>query len=215
MQTLGMLTLNISFSIYLIWFIPQILLNFKRKSTAGLSLMMHCLLCSGYLCDLLYGFGREMQWQYRTVTLVGLVSLCIQHFQFGRYGFSTVTEKRNYIAFTVFYLIFSYYAVFSLTFDYMNKEFYTVAGMLAHICWLIYAVPQIIQNQFKKSTIGLSSAFIFLAICLNICDLTSAWTLGWAYPSKIGPAFSLFLNITMLLQIIRYSRFELQYRFNR
>ena len=51
-------------------------------------MILLCLLLISW-CDLIYGFGREMQWQYRMVTVVGLLSLSIQHYQFGRYGLHT------------------------------------------------------------------------------------------------------------------------------
>ncbi len=205
---LGTITLNISFCIYLIWFIPQITLNFKRKSTDGLSLLMHSILCLGYLCDLLYGFGQNMQWQYRMVTLIGLASLAIQHYQFARYGLKHIIEKRYYFAFSGLYCVFICYALFTLIFKNINKELYTIAGLLAHLCWFTYAMPQIIRNQTRKSAIGLSPVFVLFAIFLNICDMTSAWSLGWPYPSKIGPAFSLLLNMTLLLQIYGYRKFD-------
>src|SRR3989338_11149191 len=92
-HVIGEITLSLSTLIYFFWFLPQIYLNFKRKNTDGLSLWMHGLLLLGYSADLLYGFGRHMQWQYRLVTIVGLICLFVQHIQFGKYGLHSKAIK--------------------------------------------------------------------------------------------------------------------------
>ena len=44
---IGEITLSLSTIVYFFWFVPQIILNYKRKSTAGFSLWMHGLLLIG------------------------------------------------------------------------------------------------------------------------------------------------------------------------
>lgn len=204
--SIGQITLNISLTIYLIWFVPQILLNFKRKQTSGLSLLMHGILYLGYLTDLLYGFGLGMQWQYRAVTIVGLLSLTIQHYQFYRYDLQQRSQNLTYKLLTGVYLLILAYAVLAISLHYHSKAFYDLAGMVANGCWLCYMFPQIITNYRQRSTQGLSSAFVILAIFLNLCDSASAWTLGWDYPSKIGPAVALVGNAILFFQVIIYAK---------
>jgi uncharacterized protein with PQ loop repeat len=211
MNLLGHITLNLSLSIYLIWFVPQIILNFKRKNTEGLSMLMFGILCIGYLSDLMYGFGTGMQWQYRTVTIVGLCSLAIQHYQFDRYGLHRSTEKYTYYALSFLYLAWLSYAIFAIKSGFHSRDFYDFAGMLANMCWFSYMLPQIFKNYFNKSTVGLSIYFVCFAIFLNLCDSTSAWTLGWDYPSKIGPAVTLLGNLTLLFQVIYYGQSRKQF----
>lgn len=206
MQTIGHITLNISMTIYLVWFVPQILLNFKRQDTEGLSMLMHGILCLGYLSDLMYGFGLGMQWQYRTVTIVGLISLTIQHYQFGRYGLHRITEKYTYLALNFFYIGLFCFAIYSIKFSSHSRNFYDLAGMIANAAWLSYMVPQIIKNYINQSTVGLSKYFVAIGIFLNLCDSTSAWTLSWDYPSKIGPAVTFFGNLILLLQFFYYEK---------
>lgn len=207
MQTLiGNISLNISFVIYFIWFVPQLFLNFKRKDTEGLSMLMHGVLCIGYLCDLMYGFGRHMQWQYRAVTIIGLISLSIQHYQIGRYGLHRYTEKLTYIVLSVIFGLLIGFCVYALHFSQFQKQIFNAIGMITNICWLSYVMPQILKNYHNKSTSGLSLGFVSLSIFLNLCDTTSAWMLGWDYPSKIGPSLSLVQNIILMLQIRYYAQ---------
>jgi uncharacterized protein with PQ loop repeat len=206
MQSIGNITLNLSLTVYLVWFVPQIILNFKRKDTEGLSMLMHGILCIGYLSDLMYGFGRDMQWQYRLVTIVGLCSLSIQHYQFGRYGLHRATEKYPYFALNVVYMALLIYVINVLILGVHSKAFYNHAGMLANACWFSYMLPQIIKNYRNQSTTGLSLGFVLLGLFLNVCDMTSAWTLGWDYPSKIGPAVTLLGNLFLLSQVFSYAK---------
>jgi uncharacterized protein with PQ loop repeat len=206
MSSIGSISLNISFSIYLVWFIPQILLNFKRKNTDGLSLFMHSILCLGYLCDLMYGFGRDMQWQYRTVTIIGLISLSIQHIQIAYYGLKSQREKLTYFTFNIIFILLFITSICVIKFSHFDKEIFDLLGMCTNTCWLMYGIPQIIKNYSKQSTIGLSTLFICFAIFLNLCDTTSAWALNWDYPSKIGPMLSLIQNFMLLSQVMYYAR---------
>lgn len=206
MPYIAQISLNTSLFIYLIWLLPQIILNFKRQNTKGLSILMHGILCLGYVSDLVYGFGREMQWQYRTITIVGLISLAVQHYQFFRYGLHNEKQKIIYVLLSALYILILCYAIGIIYWGGYSKEFYNFIGMLANACWLSYALPQIIKNYTNQSTEGLSLLFVLFAIFLNVCDATSAWTLNWDYPSKIGPAISFVSNMILIFQVIYYGR---------
>ena len=202
LSNLGHLSLNISTWVYLIWFIPQLYLNFKRHDTRGLSLHMHGILSLGYLCDWCYGGGLAMPWQYRFVTLVGLISLAIQHYQWGCYGLHTRWDRRAYLFWSFVFLIFIFiYVCLTLGFIKISHVNYDRIGMVSNICWFTYMLPQIIKNYVNHSTKGLSFYFVLIALFLNLCDATSAWTLGWDYPSKIGAGIAFFKNGILLAQI--------------
>ena len=156
---IGEITLSISSFVYFIWFLPQLWLNFKRKNTDGLSLWMHGLLLLGYSADLLYGFGRDMQWQYRMVTIVGLICLFVQHIQFARFGMHSRAIKINFIFLTVLVLIVFSYAILNVMFLHHGKKYYDAAGFISDVCWMTFLFPQIIKN-FKFSNI-----FCFCEFC--------------------------------------------------
>jgi len=206
MQTIGQISLNISATIYLIWFVPQIFLNFKRKDVKGLSILMHSILCIGYLCDLMYGFGREMQWQYKMVTIVGLLSLSVQHYQFFRYGLQQLNYRRIYTILSLVCILLLGYIIFTIPLNYHSKNFYDAAGMIANLAGITYMLPQIVKNHTNASTVGLSLSFIMLGIFLKSCDILSAYSLDWDYPSKIGPAVSLMGSLILVGQVIYFTR---------
>lgn len=206
MNLLGHITLNLSSFIYLFWLLPQVWYNFKRQNMEGLSLWMHELLCLGYLADLLYGLGLHMPWQYRMVTLVGLLSLSIQHWQFWRYGFQNPQEKYLYGVFTGINLLALLYALLSLNFFILTRTHIDWIGMVSNACWLIYLLPQLLKNYVNRSTAGLSYFFVGISLFLNIADLISALTLGWDYPSKVGTILGLTEKIALILQVVLYAK---------
>jgi uncharacterized protein with PQ loop repeat len=206
MNALSHFFLNVSTFFYLLLFLPQIFLNFKRHSTKGLSLLMYGILFVGYCTDLLYGFGLNMPWQYRLVTVVGLCCLTIQHLQFGYYGQQNHQQKYTYYFVTLIYCLFFYCCLHLLITGHHSKNFYDTIGILTNLCWICHTVPQIIKNYFNRATMGLSAGFVALAIGLNICDALSAWLLHWDYPSKIGALLGLSGNGLLLLQIYCYQK---------
>lgn len=204
MHFIGEVSINLSLFVYFIWFLPQIRVNFKRRSTEGLSMFMHGLLCIGYIADLMYGFGRHMPWQYRMVTCSGLASLAVQHYQFGRFGLHKNTEKISYIFISVACLILLGYAFYNLDLTRRSKNFYDIAGVISNASWFCYVIPQIIKNYKNKSVEGLSLSFVLFSIILSVCDAVSAWTLGWDYPSKIGAPLTLIKKSVLLMQMKYY-----------
>jgi len=203
---LGEITLSISTAIYFVWFFPQIYLNYKRKNTDGLSLWMHGLLLLGYSADLLYGFGRHMEWQYRMVTIVGLFFLFVQHIQFGKYGLHTKSEKINYAVLSVMTVVIFIYAILNFTYLHHGKEYYDIAGFISDICWMLYLFPQIIKNYQQKSTKGLSVWFVVFSIVLSLLDITSTFALHWDWPSVLSECVTLLKKSILVFQMVYYRK---------
>ncbi len=76
--------------------------------------------------------------------------------------------------------------------------------MVAQVIVVLNFVPQIFKNIKLKSTEALSVWFIALAVIAIICDIISAWTLNWDYPSKIGPPLQLIAKFMILYQMYYY-----------
>lgn len=202
----GLITLNISATVYLIWLCPQVLLNFKRKNTDGLSFLMHLTLYLGSMSDLIYGFGTVLQWQYKMVTIVNFAALSLQHYQFSCYGLKSIKERYYYNLFNLALLPLIVVIFSIIYFKLLTRPYLDYFGMFTNTCWAIYLIPQIIKNYFNQTAYGVSRFFILLSLFLNMCDFTSAWLLGWDYPSKIGPAITFSGNLILLLQIYYYGK---------
>lgn len=203
---IGEITLSLSSIVYFIWFLPQLWMNFKRKNTDGLSLWMHGLLLLGYSADLLYGFGRHMQWQYRAVTIVGLICLFVQHGQFARYGMHSRAIKNNFILLTALVAIVFTYAILNFTLLHHGKRYYDIAGFVSDICWMTYLFPQIIKNYVAKSIVGLSIGFVVIDVILSLLDITSTFALHWDWPSVLSSFVTLFKKGILVFQVCYYTR---------
>lgn len=202
MQTIiGNIALNISFLVYLVLYLPQVIHNLRRGSTHGLSFMMHTILVVGYLTDLMYGVGRDMQWQYRIVDIAGLICLGIQHVQIGYY------EKINkqYIGVTVLLLSLLMYVLYGITHA-LPVAIYDHAGVIAWGTGVVYTLPQMWKNYRFASVMGVSTLFVLFDILCSSCDTISAWCLNWDYPSKFGSPMECLLGIFLLVQLYAYKR---------
>lgn len=204
MHTLGEIALNISTALYFVWFIPQLKLTFTRKSTSGLSLLMHSLLMLGYIMDLMYGFGRHLPIQYRLVTIFGLSALLIEHLQFAYYGLKSLNEKRIYIGVSIIFCLLLLSVVYNVFIDVHSKLYYNIAGFISMFCWLAFLWPQIIKNFMNKSTEGLSNSFVWITLFSSICDIISAFALNWALPSKISAPVALIQKLILIGQCYYY-----------
>jgi uncharacterized protein with PQ loop repeat len=203
---IGEISLSISTIVYIVWFLPQIWENFQRKSTHGLSLWMHGLLFLGYSIDLMYGFGRHMQWQYCMVTIVGLICLFIQHYQFARYNLKLRTEYWNFIVLSCLVFFALLFSILNITVFHHNKWYYDKAGYVETACYFAYVIPQLIKNYREKSTIGLSRLFVTFSIMLSFLDFTSALTLHWDRPSLLMPSVDIIKKFILVFQIVYYGK---------
>ena len=208
LHSLGEVTLSLSVFIYLIWFTPQLLLTLKNKDTGNLSLFMHGFLFVGYTADLIYGFGRHMEWQYRLVTMIGLASLLVQHFQFWIYGLHKRSEKYSFFTISAFIVFMLAFAIYSLFFSSHTKIYYDSFGMVSNVCWFSFMIPQILKNYRNKSTAGLSLEFVLISILISVLDIISTWALGWDFPSKIGTPLSFLKKLILLYQFKLYNSQE-------
>ncbi len=199
---IGVIALNITFAVYLVLYLPQVSYNLKRRSVDGLSFLMHTLLLIGYSADMMYGFGRHMQWQYRAISVVGFIVLMMQHFQFGY--FKKIT--RTYIIITIALVLWLAFVVLSIIKFQLPVNAYIRAGMLAWLVGIIYLMPQLWKNYCFSSAAGVSLTFIYLELITTSCDSIAAWCLHWDYPSRFGSPIEFILGAFLLIQCYFYQK---------
>lgn len=201
----GVISLNISFLLYLLVYVPQIIHNRKPHHIANLSMGMHFILYSSYGLDLLYGFFSDLQWQYKTVSIVNLSVLTIQHLQL-TYHYQT---QKNWMSFYSSLLLLSMAGIgivyfTSITHNELSEQTTQTLGYLSRIGFLIYALPQLLKNRALKSAQAISTPFIYLSLTLSLLDMISAWCLDWGWPNKLGAPLTITLMLIMLLQMKTY-----------
>jgi|APSaa5957512535_1039671.scaffolds.fasta_scaffold74376_2 uncharacterized protein with PQ loop repeat len=203
MQSIGHITLNISLLIYLIYFIPQIIHNHRQNTTADISLATHSLMVASNMMDLIYGFGFSLEWQYRLVTTLTLSFLMIQQFQ--------ILKARYDLTLKVHTLIICIITAAIILLIYGNiipRSLLITAGIISSIIYCGYWIPQIILNFKLKKADGFSIIYLRLVFIACMCDLTSALSLGWPYPSVVTPIIIMSMILIIFYQRRKYKKIQ-------
>ncbi|APC96896.1 PQ-loop repeat-containing protein [Francisella frigiditurris] len=196
METIGNITLNISFILYLVLFLPQTIHNQLKHTTREISLWTHSLMIIANSLDLIYAIGFNMPWQYITVSVVLLTFLTIQQLQI-------LNDKLSNKIFLHSFFIFSFLLIaiyFALNNSFTEKNL-LIFGSISNIIYNIYWFPQIWKNFRTKQAAGFSIIYLYLSIITCSCDIVSGLTLNWPIPTIIG---SLFLFCLINIQIFQY-----------
>lgn len=198
---IGAMSLNISFVLYLVVYLPQIIHNRTPGHIADLSPSMHLILYISYCLDLFYGFSSQLQWQYKTVSIISLSLLFIQHAQLSRHYL--LERKWSALKFNLLFMVGTGILILYF-FVWQQAKLPTMAtqitGYIARLGFLIYILPQIIKNRTLKSTRALSIKFIYLSLTLSFLDMISAWCLNWGWPNKLGSPITISLLLIILMQ---------------
>lgn len=198
---IGKITLNISFLIYLVYFLPQLIHNQKQEGTNQISLMLQLIYFISTCADLCYGFGRNMPWEYKLVSITTYCALITQHWQLRTTYTLKKTSKMQYYALTILSVIVLSIALQQiLHLSTWSKETYIICGTISNIGYIIAWLPQILKNHTLKSTTGLSIIFIYLCSSCALLDLISALSLSWDWPSIIGPILIIAATATVIWQ---------------
>lgn len=200
---IGSISLNASFILYLIHYLPQLIHNQRHDQLANMSLGFHVLLTLGYFTDLNYGFGVGMPWQYRVVSEVGLSCLIFQHCQLTKLYWS----QRFFRLISYLFAGLSILSFAAIIFSF-STSYYLFMGYLAQFLAIVFVVPQIIKNYRSESAMALSLSFLCLDWLCYVCDNVSAWALTWPLPSKLGSSIGLLLITLLLVQRICAAKSE-------
>lgn len=201
-KLIGDISLNMAFFLYLIVYVPQIIHNRRSSHLRHFSISMHHMLLMGYSLDLIYGFSAHLQWQYKTVSVVGFVLLLIQQAQLTRYLLAqkqTVVMRRS-VVFLCFTAVFFLYFTLNQG-DRITTQHLQMIGYASRACFLFYLLPQILKNKRMSSAKATSVSFVYLNITLSLLDFISAWCLDWGWPNKLAAPITLSLMIILLMQI--------------
>ena len=200
-HTLGMLSLNIAFVLYLFVFIPQIWHNRRLEYLQNLSPVMHAVLYVGVLFDLFYGFANDFQWQYKTVSIVSLLVLSVQHIQLLRLFHQRVQWRM--LAMNTF-MVFVMLGCIGYFFVGIHHELAPISalvvGYASRVCYQLYAIPQIVKNIKLKDANAVSRYFLLINTTLLVLDTISGWCLDWGWPAKLSPPISLIMMSILLYQ---------------
>ncbi|AIT09307.1 hypothetical protein LO80_04540 [Candidatus Francisella endociliophora] len=199
MQTLGKITLNISFLIYLIQFVPQIIHNFREKHALNnISLLTQFGMLIVVLCNLIQAIGFNLNWQYLTIVVVYLIGITIQQIQI---SFNNKHQSKNL---NIIFVMLFFITILAIS----SKSYFIfeAAGTISLIVHFLYWLPQIYKNYKQQIFVGYGDLFIIFAWLGVICDLCSSFLLNWPIIVKTN-IIAMFVIISILaLQKLYYHK---------
>jgi uncharacterized protein with PQ loop repeat len=197
---IGILTLNTSFTLHLLVYLPQVFHNRNIHNIKDLSFNMHLILFFCYFFDIFYGFSSQMQWQYKTVSIVGFSLLIIQYLQlihFWENKNKQLTAKIHILILSA--SIWTVWYFFKNIDAHISDETTLYVGCISKILFIISTLPQIIKNWRLKNSSAISIHFILLSITIAILDTITAWKLNWGWPNKATSPIIVVMMIMLLL----------------
>lgn len=137
-------------------FIPQIILNFRLKTTKGMSDLMLFAFFNGYISYCYYVFCCNLPMAYKIMTPICLATVIIMLVQRFLYDKSSKKLFAIYLVNSILTLLFIPYA-FSKALLVGN-----IMGWISAMIWIACPIPQIIKMQLKRSVAGFSFLLVTL-----------------------------------------------------
>ena len=182
--------------------VSQIILNFRLKSTKGLSDLWLILLFNGYLAQIFYTYSLDFPFSYKV--MVPLSTLAVLVIIGQRFYYSDLTSRRN-INFLKVFIVNLLAALFILPFAVdMPADMGYWSGFLMTILWAIYLLPQVYKIFITKSVEGFSFTLVSLVAVGNFMEFTSAVMLHLPYPTILNNFRAIFFYLLICLQFLLY-----------
>jgi hypothetical protein len=136
-----------------------------------------------------------MPWQYRLVSISGVLYLLIQHSQIKK-----VILDRSFHYATYFTILIAISGFLGLYFFKQNKSLFIAWGYFSEVTGWISCFPQIVKNIGSSAALSLSIIYLLLDLLSNVCDNISAWIFSWPMPSKLDAVFSILVCLILIYQ---------------
>lgn len=147
--------------------LPQIFLNYRSKSTKGLSKIFLFIYFSGYAINLLYVYGLNLPSAYKIMAPLSFLFVSILVSQYFFYTKQKILLRSIFLYCTFF---FSFSLLILLAINFPNK-IGNLAGWVSFLIWFVYLLPQMFKIYSKKSVEGFSLTFVFLGVIGNLLEL--------------------------------------------
>ena len=186
--------------IFFISFIPQIFINYKLKTTKGLS----DLFILGYLIssfsDFCFIFSSNLPFVYRITSpfyLFFIIILVIQRFYYFDYK-----KDRKFLFLCAINILFFLILIF-LFLNYSNKIGWFL-GWVPIFISLIKKIPQILKIYVKKTVFGFSLLFILINFTGYLFEIVGALILELPVQVIITDFKGVFVYLIFLFQFVLY-----------
>jgi uncharacterized protein with PQ loop repeat len=188
--------------IFMISLLPQIFLNYKIRSTKGLSDLFIFASLNGQFSYLVYAFTKDLPKIYKIINPIYAFLFLIIIFQRFYYSDSTPKEKKvlRLYSFNIFILIFLTYLILSA-----RSFIGNILGWIPVSIGLCKKVPQMFKVYKTKSVYGFSLFFILFSLVSYACETIAGFILQLPAPVLFNDIRGLSVNLIFLLQFWLFS----------
>ncbi len=160
--------------IYLFGIFPQLRLNYKKQTTAGLSSITLLGYVLAYILQITYTYSLDMPLSYKVMLPIAFSTVLFMAGQHVYYAGQA--ERRSallrYSAIMLFGLLLA-----PIAYAY-PQAIGPYAGWVAMGVWTVYLLPQGIKMYLGKSVVGFSFAYATFMTMGSVLESTSAWLLS-------------------------------------
>ncbi len=187
---------------YFVAFIPQIFLNYRLKSTAGLSDAMLLIYFASYATEVSYVYLLGLPLSYRTMMPFGLVAVMGIILQ--RLYYAPSYGSKKFI--NVLYCILGAVGIILINGFYDRTVAGRLAGWIAMGGFMLAYIPQLVRVHMTKSVHGLSLLFVFMLGMACTMEFVAALILGLPFPSLANGFRGILVNIIFSVQFWMYKK---------
>ena len=153
---------------------PQIFLNYKIKSTTGLSNTYMLIYLSAHTVQLFYIFCLDLPIAYKVMGPLSAFLVVILACQYFFYNKRKVTRRSIKLYCVNFFVLFLFIV---LAINFPNKIGH-LAGWISVIIWTIYQLPQVFKIYSEKTVEGFSFVGILCGGFQNLLGFIATLALG-------------------------------------
>ncbi len=186
---------------YLGALVPQIILNYKMKSTAGLSDLYLLGYLSGYAMQFFYSYGLDFPMAYKVMGVITFLAVCLIISQRIFYKDLLI----NFASLKLYILVFGIIVLSGCFLFNYPKNLGILAGWVATVVWAVYQLPQVYKIYKAKSVVGFSFVLATLIGLGNLMDFGLAIILRWPIQSYLIALRGLIIYAIFCFQFWIYS----------
>ncbi|KKP24523.1 MAG: hypothetical protein SZ59_C0002G0369 [candidate division TM6 bacterium GW2011_GWF2_28_16] len=187
--------------IFFVGLLPQIRLNYKLKSTKGLSDFLFIGYFLGYSFYTFYAYCLNLPLAHKIMVPLGLMAALVLVFQRFYYSDNKNGDRKLKLFFvlvTMFFLGLLFLAI-------NNRELIGhISGWIMMLNWAIYQIPQIIKNYKNKAVKGLSFGLVSIIGLGNFTEFIVMLVLGMPIQSCLNNFNGILTYIIYLFQFIKF-----------
>ncbi len=190
--------------IFILSLLPQIILNYKIRSTKGLSDLFILASLNGQFSYLIYAFSKDLPVIYKIINPIYALLFLVVIFQ--RFYYSDKTKKDKKIlrlySINVLVLVYLFYLIY-----FQGASLVNIIGWVPVGIGLCKKVPQMFKVYRAKSVHGFSMFFILLSLFSYFLETIAGLILNLPAPVLMNGLRGFLVNLVFLFQFKLYKSY--------